>query len=253
VEEAMSPGNKVEVLVDVLKASIQRGEYGVGGRLPSITDFAREHQMSRSTAYQIMSVLQNEGLVIKRGESFYANYRMRVTTSVVPPFEEVLAKHDAPSPFARNIIEPEIIGMPDHIAQMFGQPTGLHVVHRYRVQGQGDLPYRLSEYWFPENLARPYLQQLKDDPGYDILEDIKSDLEIMSQTVHDDVLSRLPTKDEATLLQISRNITVQEVRRTNRTPEGQVLMHHLIVFVGPLSMLSYDYEIKNRLPLKKRP
>jgi len=249
----MSPDNtKVDSLADELKVSIKRGDYGASGRLPSITKLAEDHQIARTTAYQVMAVLQNGGLVVKKGGSFYANYMVRVSTSAVPPFEEVLAENDVPSTSVKNIVMPEIIIMPDNIAQMFGQPTGLHVVHRYRVQGKADLPYRLSEYWYPEKLARPYLQQLRDVPGYDILEDIKSDLGVTSQTVHDDVLARLPTRDESGLLSISRNIAVQEVRRTNRTPEGQVLMHHLIVFVGPLSMLSYDYEIKNRLPLQRR-
>ena len=84
----------------------------------------------------------------------------------------------------------------------------------------------------------------------DILKDIKSDLGVTRQLVHDKVLARVPTKSEANLLSISRSTPVQEVRRTNRTLDGKVLMHHLIVFVGTLNMLEYDYEIANRKPLK---
>src|SRR5436305_353594 len=104
----------VDSIAEEFKDSIKRGEYGASGRLPSITQLSEEHQVSRTTAYQIMTVLQNAGLVVKRGSSFYANYIMRISTSVVPPFEEVLSEQEVSPP--KNIVEPEIIVMPDNIA-----------------------------------------------------------------------------------------------------------------------------------------
>lgn len=246
----MSPQEekKAEFLADNLRDRIKQGEFGTGGRLPPVSQIAKDYQTTRPTTYQALALLQGEGLIVTKGTSLYARNTIRISTNVVPPFEEVLASQGINST-VRNIIEPEFTIMPDEIATLFGIEKGLHTIHRYRVQGQADVPYRLSEYWFPEELARPYLQRLKDEPGYDILEDIKSDLGVTKQTVHDKVLARVPTKSEASLLSISRSTPVQEVIRTNKTLEGQVLMHHLIVFVGMFSMLEYDYEIVNRKPL----
>ena len=236
---------KMEAIVNSLRVRIKSGEFGTGGRLPSVTQLAKEHKTTRTTVYKAIALLQAEGHVVAKSNSFYANPVLRISTNPTPPFEQVLADQSLPSS-VKNIIDPEIITMPDEISTIFGQPTGLHVIHRYRIQGRADIPYRLSEYWYPEDLAQPYLQKMREEPGYDTLASIKADLGISKQKVHDDVLSRIPTKDEATLLSIPRSVPVQEVRRTNRSLEGRILMHHRIVFVGPFSILGYDYELEDR-------
>jgi GntR family transcriptional regulator len=241
----MSEEGKIEVLTAVLHEQIKKEEFGTRGRLPSVTQLAKAHQVARSTVYQALLLLQAEGLVISRDNSFYANPIIQVTTSPTPTFEQVLIKQGL-QPFVRNIIDPEIIVMPDEIAAIFGQSTERHVVHRYRIQGKIDIPYRLSEYWYPEYLADKYLQKMKDEPDFDTLEHIKSELNIMEQKIHDDVIARIPTKNESELLSITRTTPVQEVRRTNKAPDGSILMHHRIVFVGPYNMLSYDYELVNQ-------
>jgi GntR family transcriptional regulator len=241
----MSEEGKIETLTATLREQIKKEEFGTKGRLPSITQLAKTHDVARSTVYQALQLLQAEGLIISKDNSFYANPMIQVTTSPTPTFEQILIKQGL-QPFVRNIIDPEIIVMPDEIAAIFKQPTGLHVIHRYRVQGKIDIPYRLSEYWYPEHLAGKYLQRMKDEPDFDTLEAIKNELGIKRQIVHDDAVARIPTKNEAELLSITRTTPVQDVRRTNKTPDGSILMHHRIVFVGPYNMLSYDYELINQ-------
>jgi GntR family transcriptional regulator len=241
----MTEEGKFEALASTLREQIKKEEFGTRGRLPSVSQLAKAHEVARSTAYQALQLLQSEGLIISRDNSFYVNPIVKVTTSPTPTFEQVLIKQGL-KPFVRNIIDPEIIVIPDEIAVLFGQPTGSHVVHRYRVQGKIDIPYRLSEYWYPEHLASKYLQRMKDEPDFDALEDIKGELDIKIQLVHDDVIARIPTKKEAELLSITRMTPVQDVRRTNKAPDGSILMHHRIVFVGPYNMLSYDYELVNQ-------
>jgi GntR family transcriptional regulator len=241
----MTEESKIETLTATLREQIKKEEFGTKGRLPSVTQLAKTHQVARSTVYQTLLLLQAEGLIISKDNSFYANPMIQVNTSPTPTFEQILIKQGL-QPFVHNIIDPEIIVMPDETAAIFRQPTGLHVVHRYRVQGKIDIPYRLSEYWYPEHLAHKYLQRMKNEPDFDTLEAIKDKLGITRQQVHDDVISRIPTKQEATLLSIPRNSPIQEVRRTNKAPDGSVLMYHRIVFVGPYNMLSYDYEVLNQ-------
>jgi GntR family transcriptional regulator len=235
---------KIEVLTTKLREQIKREDFGKKGRLPSISELAKTYNVARSTVYQALLLLQAEGLVAAKHSSYYVNPVIHFTTIPTPTFEQTLTVQGL-QPFVRNLIEPEIITMPDDIATIFRQPKGLHVVHRYRVQGREDIPYRLSEYWYPQNLAGKYLQKMKDDPGFDTLEAIKKELGITIQMVHDEVLSRIPSKDEAKLLSIPRTSPVQEIRRTNTTTDGTVLMHHRIVFTGPFSILEYNYELKS--------
>jgi GntR family transcriptional regulator len=240
----MSEEGKIESLTVILRDQIKREEYGTRGRLPSVSQLAKTNQVARSTVYQALLLLQAEGLVIARHNSFFVNPVLRISTNPTPTFEQMLVSQGL-EPFVQNITDPEIIVMPDEIAIIFNQPAGQQVIHRYRVQGKTDIPFRLSEYWYPEQLAKKYLEEMRDDPSYDVLDAIKKDMGIKRQLVHDDVLSRIPTKQEATLLSITRTSSVQEVRRTNRTPDGTVLMYHRIVFVGPYNMLAYDYELVN--------
>lgn len=230
-----------ETVADKLRERIKKGEFGTGGRLPPISQMAQDYETTRPTVYQALALLQGENIVSSKGNSYYAHNTVYVP-HIVPPFEEILA-HLGISGTVKNVIDPELITMPEDIARLFGVERGLHVIHRYCVQGEVNRPIRLSEYWYPEQLARPYLQQMKDNPSYDTLASIKRDLNITQQLVHDDILSRLPTQQEANLLAISKGSPVQEVRRTNRTLDGQVLMHHLIVYVGTLGTSTYDYKI----------
>lgn len=93
-------------------------------------------------------------------------------TPHVKPESYHIPDHTLHTSTVRNIIEPEAVIMPDEITALFGVEKGLRSIHRYPVQGQAGTPHRLSEYWFPDELARPCLQRLKDEPGHDILEDI---------------------------------------------------------------------------------
>ncbi len=236
---------KIESLANELREQIKQEEFGTRGRFPSVTQLAKTHQVARSTVYAAFLLLQAEGLIYTKDNSFFVNPAIPLTTIPTPTFEQVLKSHGL-RPFVRNLIEPEIIVMPDEIASIFKQERGLHAIHRWRVQGKEDIPIRLSEYWYPEELAGKYLKDMSDDPEFDTLEAIKKDLGIKRQLVHDEVLARIPSKQEATLLSIPRSGPVQEVRRTNRTLENTVLMHHRIVFVGPFSILQYDYELPNQ-------
>lgn len=243
----MSPEeSKKEAIAHGLQGRIERGEFGSGGRLPSIARIAKENQTTRQTVYEAINILERKGLVIKRDTSFYAHQdTLEVKTERVPPFEQVLNEHGAKRAFVKNIIVPEVVSMPADVAEIFEQPPDLRVVHRYRVQGQDNTPWRLSEYWFPADLATKYLQNLTENPGFDVIEFIKTDLGgVQKQEVKDIVRSRFPSEEEADLLEITLETPVLEVHRTNRTLEGQVIMHHRILWVGNLITMKYAYQIE---------
>ncbi|GCE50637.1 DNA-binding GntR family transcriptional regulator [Thermosporothrix hazakensis] len=232
---------KVEALVAALREQIKKNAFG-RGRLPSFTEIGKRYDVGRATVFQALQQLQAEGCVVSKGKSFYANPLLFVSTVPTPSFEELL-REQGMEPIVRNIIEPEVIVMPDELATLFGLAHGLRVVHRYRVQGSVDVAYRLSEYWYPASFAEKYLSQMKEDPGFDTLAAIKEEMGISRQIVHDDLVARIPTKEEAAYLSISRMTPVLEIRRTNKSTDEMVLMLHRIVLVGPFSVVRYQYEL----------
>src|SRR5713226_3937333 len=121
----MSPSEekKADFLADKLRDRIKSGEFGTGGRLPPVSQIAKDYQTTRPTTYQALALLQGEGVVVTKGNSFYAHSTVRVSTNVVPPYEEVLASQGITST-VRNIIEPETATMPEEIATMFNVEKG---------------------------------------------------------------------------------------------------------------------------------
>lgn len=51
-------------IADDLRASIERGELSLGGKLPSERDLAARYGTARNTAREAISILQSEGLVV---------------------------------------------------------------------------------------------------------------------------------------------------------------------------------------------
>lgn len=243
----MSEENKREAIAHALRDHIKSGEFGSSGRLPSVARLAKENQTTRTTVYDAINLLLREGIVIKRDNSFYTHQEtLEVETKRVPPFEQVLGERGSKA-FVKNVIVPEIITMPNTVAETFEQPPDLRVVHRYRVQGKDSTPYRLSEYWFPAELASRYLKDLTENPGFDVIEFIKNDLGgIQTQEVKDIVGARLPSEEEADLLEITLETPVLEIHRTNKTLDGRVIMHHRILWTGSLITMKYTYPLESR-------
>jgi len=53
-------------LAQLLRDLIRSGQLAPGDRVPSETDLAREHDVSRDTAQRTLAVLAEEGLIIRR-------------------------------------------------------------------------------------------------------------------------------------------------------------------------------------------
>ena len=53
-------------VADVLKAEIAGGQYGVGDRLPAVSDLGARFGVANATAARAINVLQQEGIVASR-------------------------------------------------------------------------------------------------------------------------------------------------------------------------------------------
>lgn len=231
---------KAEAIVSSLQEQIKRGDYGTKGRLPSIAEIAREFNVARNTAYNAVNLLQSTGIVVMKGNAYYANYPiMRV--SGAPLFDKYLEQQGL-VPVTDNIIEPEIVSMPADIAAMFGMQEGVHVIHRMRRHGTIDIAYRLAENWYPIDLAGDYLEAMKQNPDLNVAGEIRKNKGVAIATRHDDVIARLPTAKEAELLRIIRTTPILDVRRKFLAEDGRVIFVSNQALVGAFFQLSYDSE-----------
>jgi GntR family transcriptional regulator len=234
----MTEDGKIESLANALREQIKRGDFGTKGRLPSVTQLAKDRQVARSTVYQALLLLQAEGLVVVKDNSHYVNYPlMRIPGA--PLFDKYLEKQGL-TPATDNIIEPEIIQLPKDIAEMFGQQEGIPVVHRIRRHGTTEIPLRLQESFYPADLASQYLEAMKQNPDLNVAGEIRRNHGIAIAKRHDDVLARLPSFDEMKFLNIARTTPVLEMRRHFMTKDDQTVFFAKICLVAAYFLLSYD-------------
>src|SRR5581483_8571071 len=122
------------------------------GRIPSVTDLAKDWNTTRTTVYEAIRLFQSEGLIISRGTSLYVSYPFLGLDGITENFERLL-RGQGHEVTMENMITPTIEPMPHDIAEMFRQVEGVHVVHRMRKQGIHGLALRIAENWYPASLA----------------------------------------------------------------------------------------------------
>lgn len=237
----MAEDTKLDLVVNMLREQIQRGDFGTKGRLPSVAQLVRDHKVARTTMYQALGLLQSEGIVIMKGNAYYASYPL-LRIPGAPLFDSFLKKQGL-VPVADNIIDPELIMMPAGVAAMFGAPEGLRVVHRLRRHGAEDFPsIRLAENWYPAYLAEPFIESMTVNPDLNVLGEIRKAQGVAYKKRTDEILSRLPTSEERNLLSLVRTAPVFEIRRQFISSDGKTLLYNKTVLVASNFVLTYEYE-----------
>jgi DNA-binding GntR family transcriptional regulator len=240
----MSPETKVDYIIDAFRQRIVDGEYGTGGRLPSLRLLAEEYGTTRETMNKVVQRLQAEGLLISQGRAGVFVNKPRTRIPGITARFDLYLQEQGLTPVETNVDEPAIVAAPADVAKVFGIDEGAPVVHRMRLQGTVTTPYRLAENFYPVELAGgPILERMRQDARFDVLLAMKETHGKVIKRVHEDVIGRLPTSKEQELLKIVRNTPVLEVQRTNYAADDDktVIMFNRIIFVASYFVLSYDY------------
>jgi DNA-binding GntR family transcriptional regulator len=234
----MTEDGKIETLANLLRDQIKNGDFGTKGRLPSVTQLAKDRQIARSTVYQALLLLQAEGLIFVKDNSHYVRHPL-MRISGAPLFDKYLEQQGLKS-VASNIVEPEVIQIPTDIAAMFKQPEGAKVIRRLRRHGTPDIAMRLQEMFFPLDPAQQFLAAMTQNPDLNVAGEIRKAYGITIAKRHDDVLARLPTAEEAQLLNIVRTTPIVEIRRHFLTQDDQTVSFAKLTLVAAYFLLSYD-------------
>jgi DNA-binding GntR family transcriptional regulator len=236
----------VDKLVNELREEVKSGKYGASGegRIPTTTTLSKKWKTTRSTVYQVLQILQSEGLIRARGTSLVVNYPTLVLEGLTENFERFLRAqgHDVTM---ENLIEPVVEAMPKEIADLFSESEGVHVVHRMRKQGIPGLPLRLAENWYPVSLAGQFVEAMRTNDRMDVLGAIKEAHGVFIENSQDVVLARIPTSEEAKLLDLVRTEPIVEIRRSNFASDGTPVMYNRIIHVAPHFQFTYKYKVNH--------
>ncbi|MFF7201376.1 GntR family transcriptional regulator [Streptomyces sp. NPDC008141] len=245
-------------LADKLAERIQSGEYAPGQQLPHIRDLVEAGEGSKATVHAAYKALEAEGLVtssrghgtvvrrqtpLKRlGISRYDKAKWRDGDEVAFIADRVASGRA----YRRNEQTQSVsrIGAPPKVAEALGLPAEAEVYARARLVKEGEQPtHTLTSYYRPEHVEGTRIVDPKPGPagkggGYRVLYDAGYEIDHMKETL----FARVPTAEEAKLLQLPAGEPVMELHRTTYTDDGTVV--EFAIGIHAASRFAWEYDFK---------
>jgi len=236
-------------IADELRKQIETGALVPGALMPSEPEVARAYGVSRQTARSALQLLEQQGLVIvrpRRGRIVRSNQRLvwRLSEFELPE-NTGLASSDAwetdierqghdPT---RQDLEVETIRPPQDIAKRLklDPEKDLCVVRRH-VRFIDGKPGITADDYFDEAIVRgTELAAPEDTTREDILKEAGYE-----QTYDvDEIITRMPTPDEARRLAIDTGVPVAELTRTGYTAGDKAVRVMIAIIPGDALILRY--------------
>lgn len=254
IEHQMETG-KADYIVEELKAQIHEGKLREREKLPSERELSDQYGVSRMTARRALQMLEGEGLVTRypvRGtfvsgirerqrEHHGAEDELRTAGSFIKAVKERGRK-----PAVDFLEQPSLVAANAEISENLQLPLGSLVLKRYRLQSVDKLPYRLIESYYPADLFGELVInniEIGETPLFDWLQERRGLTDVHAE---EDLIARLATPDERSLLQISPNAPVVAFERRVWANNGRVIEWASITAVAALYTFSYEYDIPAR-------
>ena len=217
-----------ERIVDELRGEILTGRRAAGERLPSEHELADHYGTSRPTVRRAVARLKAEGLVVtSQGRGAFVrpkphvrllitggNYRKHRALGLPGFNAQALEQGQAPE---QQLLEVGTVSAPAEVAMRLGVEDGSPVVVRRRVFSADGEPVALCDSYYPAGLAdgTPIAQARKIRGGvHALIEDPSGPIRRRIARSVDDLVSRMPTPQEAAALRVPQGVPVTRILRT---------------------------------------
>jgi GntR family transcriptional regulator len=244
----MSKQPKYQQVADALRREIDNGTYGPGSRLPSEADLAARFDASRNTVRSGLSLLVSQGLITSSQGLGYEVRKHEVFKLNASRFENLTFPQngDAYSTDVTNAgrrphqtFRVEMTTTPAYVAERLKVETGSHSVLRFCHRFVDDVPWSTQATHYPDWLVQeaPRLAE----PG-DIAEGTTrylASLGVEQIGYADEISTRMPTPEEAHLLEIGPGVPVLLWTRTGYTAERPARCT-ITTFRGDLNHMNYE-------------
>jgi DNA-binding GntR family transcriptional regulator len=207
-----------------IRNRIEAGEWQPGTRLPTLDDFAAQYDANRSTIHRAIDVLETEGYVWAvqgRGVAVrYGTMRPRRPRGNLVKRNEQATGYSFPSASSQEVWmrhgeadnSPARLDNP-RIAHLLGVSAGTVVPRRFRVTGPiSEPPFQIGIAWIHPRVA-DIVAELDANPA------AGEWLYLIERAGHWPISwvefhrARMPSKEEATLLEIPTTLPVLEILR----------------------------------------
>ncbi|MEV0998512.1 GntR family transcriptional regulator [Nonomuraea sp. NPDC050202] len=246
-------------IADDLRGDISAGRLGPGIKLPAIRDLAERYGVSRNTAAKAIANLRAEGLITTRygsgayvreehpirrlGPDRYARHRWQITT--VEAYADEQPTSAAAQQQGHQTQEVARVPADERTAEALGVEVGTEVYERARVMTRDGSPtHTMTSYYRVEDvegtpLVDPRPGIAGNSGGFGIL----TERGLPPEEITEDLRARMPTAEEALLLDLPSGEPVVELHRITRTASGRVIEYARGIHAASRFVWSYTFPI----------
>jgi len=245
-------------LADLLRAEIREGRRRPGSQLPTESEFQAEYGVSRTTIRTALATLAGEGLVLTR-KGFGSYVRdlpplRRISSthrhashreSGKPDFDtEAIAQGQVPS---RRMLTIGRVPVPADIGAWLQLPPGEEVVMRQRLEFLDGVPAVISASYYPlwvadgTRLEAPgALPEGSDNLIERLGHSFARGIELLR--------ARMPSPDEARLLELNPGVPVVRMLHIDYDPQGRTLQVADDLYAGDRHEFAFEWAEQDGRP-----
>jgi GntR family transcriptional regulator len=251
----MEKDSKIDEVVAVLNDRIERGIYAAGQRLPSEREISEEFDVSRATVRGALLRLQADNSIdiVPRGGAFVRSPSTKVVIGPTNPDRASGLELKRAGSFIRameaqgrktlvRFIEPSsIIEAGEAIGEKLGTSPETQMLRRYRVHMVERIPYRILDSYY---LAALFSELVGKDEGYiPLFKWLRDHTGLRPARAFEKINVRMPTSEEASLLNISRAQPIVDMDRWVWADDETLFEYTHIVANAALHEYTYTYDI----------
>jgi len=246
----MSPEKetKIDEIVEELKKRILQGFYVAGQRLPSEREVAEELGVSRVTVRTALLRLQAENAIdiVPRGGAFVRSVSTKAIIASGPELKQSgsfirAMEQQGRQTFVRFIEPSSIIPAGDEIGTKMSIDPSTPVLRRYRVHLVDRVPYRILDSYYLASLLGNLLG--KDEGYIPLFKWLREHTGVKAAHARERLNCRMPSAEEASLLNISRGQPTIDMDRWVWGDDGTLFEYTHIVANGALHEFAYAYDL----------
>src|SRR6266566_4287829 len=240
-EMVVDKDTKIDEVAAELKSRIDRGEYPAGQRLPSEREITDELNVSRATVRGALLRLQTENIIdiVPRGGAFVRSPSTKVLVGPSSPSIASGLELKRAGSFIRameaqgrktliRFIEPSsIIPAGEELGAKMGISPDTKVLRRYRVHLVGRVPYRILDSYYLASLLGDLLG--KDEGYIPLFKWMHEHTGERAARAYEKLNIRMPSQEEANLLNISRTQPTVDMDRWVWSDKGTLFEYSHIV------------------------
>ncbi|MFI1838207.1 GntR family transcriptional regulator [Streptomyces olivaceoviridis] len=246
-------------LADKFAEQIRSGGYEPGQQLPQIRDLVEAGEGSKETVHRAYKALEAEGLVtMTRGHGTVVRPKAPLKRLGIARYDKakwrdgdevafIADRVASGRTYQRNEQTQSVsrVQAPAAVAKAHGLPEGAQVYARARLVKEGAQPtHTLTSYYRPEHVEGTRLVDQTPGPagrggGFRVLYDAGYEIDHMRE----ELFARVPTAEEAQLLQLAPGEWVVELHRTTYTADGTVVEFAIGVHAATRFAWSYDFKV----------